>query len=131
MYNHAKHEVSMICEDIKKNSSEFTSEASEYEYEESLKRADEHLFLKYIGLKLVLLHAYRISQLIEHAVFMFVKNGAKSSPVYYLTDLNIGSIGHSDSVWGIIINNAEEKLNKRMDKVLELNEDIRVRYAEL
>lgn len=85
--------------------------------------------MKYIGLKLVLLHAYRTTKLIEHAVFMFVRSGPKSSPLYYLTDLNIGSVGHSDSVWGIIINNIEEKMDKRMDKVLELSEELQSRYA--
>lgn len=131
MYARAKHEVSELCEDIKRNSAEYSNEAAEYEFEEQLKRQSEKQYLKYIGAKLVMLHAFRTAQLFEQAVFMFVRSGSKANPQYYLTDLNVGPASHSDRIWGIIINNIEEKMDVRMDKVLELSSEMEGKYAEV
>jgi hypothetical protein len=78
-----------------------------------------------------MLHAYKTGNLFEHSVFTFIKSGSEAMPLYYLTDITIGSIVDSDKIWGIIINNIEEKMDNRMSNILELTDVVKKRYANL
>lgn len=61
----------------------------------------------------------------------FVKGPPESSPTYCLVDWQIIAAAHSNEVWGIIIDNVQAEIDARTNRILELKDDVKNRYAHI
>ena len=98
LYERAKNEVKMINENIKPKDFMFVPEREERKFEEELKKKDEKQYLKYLGLKFLLMYSLKTDVLLEKCLFKFMKDPKTGN--YYITDLQVYQKTSAARLWG-------------------------------